>query len=178
MRLPQFATIATVIALVVSSGGLYVAKRSLDLSATKDERELRDKRPAIDVQIHPNGASSASVVISIINRADINITPLYITVEHSFEAGDLYLSNTPQSLDLLRSSLNLKAMGTIAPKGTSTLKLSITHISGRSDFRAEFDIGKSREAAPDDDVSRWGVASSGQIAAQSCELDQVECKGS
>lgn len=36
------------------------------------------------------------------------------------------------------------------------VRLSITHISGRSDFCAEFDIGKSQEAAPDDDVSRRG----------------------
>jgi hypothetical protein len=129
MRLPQFATIISVIALAVSSGSLYVSKRSYDLSAAKDERELRDKRPAVDVQVRPTGASSASVVISVINRADTNIAPLDITVEHSFEAGDLYLSSAQQSLDMLQSSLNLKSMGTIAPKGSSTLKATLSGVT-------------------------------------------------
>ncbi len=122
MKLPQLTTIVSVIALVVSCGSFVVAKLSYDLSAAKDEREIRDKRPAVDVQIRPAGASSASVVISIINRADINIAPLEITVEHSFEAGELYLSSAQQSMDKLLSSLSLQAMGTIAPKGIGTLK--------------------------------------------------------
>jgi hypothetical protein len=95
---------------------LYISKRSLDLSAAKDERELRDKEPAIDVQVRPAGVSTASITISMLNRADVNITPLDIMVEHSFEIGDLYLSSAKQSANLLKSSLSLSPMGTIAPK--------------------------------------------------------------
>ena len=85
----HFAVIISAIALLVSGGSLYISKRSLDLSAAKDERELRDKEPAIDVQVRPAGVSTASITISVLNRADVNITPLDITVEHSFEIGDL-----------------------------------------------------------------------------------------
>jgi hypothetical protein len=93
----QYATIISTVAFFVSCGSLYVSKLSYDLSAAKDQREIRDKMPAVDVQIRPTGASSASIVISIINRADINIAPQDLRVEHSFEAGDLYLSSVQQS---------------------------------------------------------------------------------
>jgi hypothetical protein len=57
-----------------------------------------------------------------------------LTVEHSMEAGELYLSNAQQSLDKLKSSLNLEAMGTIAPKGTGTLKATLAGATdGKSD---------------------------------------------
>jgi hypothetical protein len=56
----------------------------------KEERELQNKEPAIDIQIRPLGASAASLVISIINRADFNIAPQSIEVENSIEAGTLY----------------------------------------------------------------------------------------
>jgi hypothetical protein len=125
MKFPQTATIVSVIALAVSCGSLYVSKRSYDLSVAKDQREIRDKMPAVDIQIRPRGASAASLVISILNRADINIAPLSLTVEHSMEAGELYLSNAQQSSDKLKSSLNLEAMGTIGPKGTGTLKATL-----------------------------------------------------
>lgn len=40
------------------------------------------------------------------------------------------------------------------PKGSiRPVKLSITHISSRSDFGAEFDIGESGESAPNDNIS-------------------------
>jgi hypothetical protein len=134
MKLPQFTTVLSVLAICLSGASLFVSKLSYDLSAAKDERELRDKMPAVDVQIWPAGASSASMVISIINRADVNIRPLDISVEHSFEAGELYLSNAQQSLDKLKSSLNLEAMGTIAPKGTGTLKATLAGATdGKSD---------------------------------------------
>jgi hypothetical protein len=125
MKFPQTATIVSVIALAVSCGSLYVLKCSYDLSVAKDQREIRDKMPAVDIQIRPRGASAASLVISILNRADINIAPLSLTVEHSMEAGELHFSNAQQSLDKLKSSLNLEAMGTIAPRGTGTLKATL-----------------------------------------------------
>jgi hypothetical protein len=121
----HYSAIVSTVALVASGGSLYVGKLSYDLSATKSEREIEDKMPAIDIQIRPRGASAASLVISIINRSDINITPLSLTVEHSFKAGELYLSSAQQSLDNLQSTLDLKAMGTIAPKGTGTLKATL-----------------------------------------------------
>jgi hypothetical protein len=90
--------------------------------------------PAIDIQIHPTGASSASVVISITNRADINIAPLDIKADHSFEAGDLYLSSAQQSIDKLQSSISMRAMGTIAPKGTGSMKATLSGVTdGRWD---------------------------------------------
>lgn len=100
----------------------------------KEERELKDKEPAIDIQIRPLGASAASLVISIINRADINIAPQSLTVENSLEAGTLYLSNAQQSLDKLRSTLSLQSMGAIAPKGTGTVKATLAGTTdGKSD---------------------------------------------
>jgi hypothetical protein len=125
----HYAAVLSTFAILMSGGGLYVSKLSYDLSALKDDREVRDKMPAVDVQIRPAGASSASVVISIINRADINIAPLEIKVEHSFEAGDLYLSSAQQSVDKLQSSLSLKSMGTIAPKGLGTMKATLSGLT-------------------------------------------------
>jgi hypothetical protein len=125
----RYAAIISTVAFFVSCGSFYVAKKSYDLSAAKDEREMRDKMPAVDVQIRPAGASSASVVISIINRADINIAPLDIRVEHSFEAGDLYLSSAQQSLEKLQSSLSLRTIGTIAPKGIGTMKATLSGVT-------------------------------------------------
>jgi hypothetical protein len=134
MKLPRTPTIVSIIALVASFGSLYVSKLSYDLSAAQDQRAVRDKMPAIDVQIRPVGASEASLVISIINRADFNIAPLSLTVEHSFEAGDLYLSSAQQSIDHLRSSLDLRTMGAIAPKGTGTLKATLSGVTdGKED---------------------------------------------
>lgn len=132
--LAHYAAVLSTVAIVISGGSLVYTKRSYDINAAKEERELRDKEPAIDIQIRPLGASAASLVILIINRADINIAPLDITVEHSFDAGELYLSSAQQSLDKLRSSLSLQTMGTIAPKGTATLKATL---AGATDGKAD-----------------------------------------
>jgi hypothetical protein len=130
----RYAAVVSTVAIILSGGSLIYTKRSYDLSAAKEERELKDKEPAIDIQIRPLGASAASLVISIINRADINIAPQGLTVEHSLEAGELYLSSAQQSLDNLRSSLSLQTMGTIAPKGTGTLKATLAGATdGKSD---------------------------------------------
>jgi hypothetical protein len=118
-KLPQAATILSVIAIGISGASLIYSKRSYDLSAAKDERELMDKMPAVDVQVTPAGASSATVTIAITNRGDINIAPLDITVEHSPEIGDLYLSSAQQSVDRLKSSLSLLPIGTITPKAVA-----------------------------------------------------------
>jgi hypothetical protein len=93
-KLPQIqaATIMSIIAIGISAVSLIYSKLSYDLSAAKDQRELMDKMPALDVQLRPDGATSAALTISIANRGDINITPLDITADHSFEAGELYLS--------------------------------------------------------------------------------------
>jgi hypothetical protein len=78
--------------------------------------------------------SSAAVTIVITNRSDINIAPLDITVEHSFEAGELYLSSAQQSGDLLKSSLSLARIGSIAPKAVGKLK---AWVSGVTDGKAD-----------------------------------------
>ncbi|GAC1552874.1 MAG: hypothetical protein NVS2B5_10860 [Beijerinckiaceae bacterium] len=56
--------------------------------------------------------------------------------------------------------------------------LSITHIFDSSKLCAEFYVGQSREAAPDDSISRWRIAGPGQIAAQPSEFGKIECEGS
>jgi len=117
------------VAFLISCGSLYVAKLSYDLNYAKDRREVGDKMPAVDVQIRPTGASSASVSIAIINRADIYITPLDITVEHSFEAGDLYLSSARQSVEKLQPSLDLRSLGVIAPKGVGAMKATMSGVT-------------------------------------------------
>jgi hypothetical protein len=129
----RYAAIISTVAFFVSCGSFYVSKKSYDLSVTRDERELREKIPAVDVQIRPDGAATASATISILNRADTNITPLDITVEHSVEIGDLYLSSPQQSLDLLKSALNLSPVGTIAPKGVGQFKARISGVTDRKE---------------------------------------------
>ncbi len=46
----HYAAIVSTVAFFVSCGSFYVSKISYDLSAAKDQRERRDKMPAIDVQ--------------------------------------------------------------------------------------------------------------------------------
>jgi hypothetical protein len=130
----HYAAVISTIAFFVSLGGLYFAKQSYDLSVVKDQREIRDRMPAIDVQIRPTGVASASVTISIINRADVNISPQDITAEPSVEAGEFYFSNNQQSVDKLKSSLSLLAMGTIAPKSSATMKATLSGVTdGKED---------------------------------------------
>jgi hypothetical protein len=131
----RFAAIISIIALLVSFRSLHIAELSYDLSATKDQRELMDKLPAIDVQVRPDGATSAAMTISIANRGGINIKPLDITAEHSFEAGELYLSSAQQSIDRLKTSLSLASMGTIAPKGIGVLKARLSGATDGKDDR-------------------------------------------
>jgi hypothetical protein len=136
LKLPQIqaATILSVIAIGISAASLIYSKRSYDLSAAKDQRELMDKMPAVDVQVTPAGASIATVTIAITNRGDINITPLDITVEHSLEIGDLYLSSAQQSVDRLKSSLSLLPIGTITPKAVGRLKATVFGVTdGKAD---------------------------------------------
>jgi hypothetical protein len=125
----QYAAVLSTVALLVSFGSLYVSKLSYDLSSAKDQREVQEKLPAVDVQVHPDDASTAAVKISILNRSDINIAPLDVTVVHSFEIGDLYLSSAQQSVNLLKSSLSLSRMGTIAPKGVGTLEARVSGVT-------------------------------------------------
>jgi hypothetical protein len=94
-----------------------------------------DKLPALDVQVRPDGATSAALTISIANRGDIRIVPLDITAEHSFEAGELYLSSAQQNIDRLKTSLSLAAMGTIAPKSIGTLKARLSGATDGKDGR-------------------------------------------
>jgi hypothetical protein len=123
-KLPQIqaATIFSLIAIAISGASLIYSKRSYDLSAARDEREMMDKLPGVDVQVRPDGATSAALTISIANRGDINMVPLDITAAHSFEAGELYISSGKQSADRLKTSLSLTSMGTIAPKGVGSLR--------------------------------------------------------
>ena len=130
----QYAVVLSALALFVSGASLYVSKKSYDLSVVKDERELQEKLPAVDIQIAPNrNASSADVVISIINRGGVNIAPQDIIVFPSFDFGEFYFSNTRQSVDELKSSLSLLSIGTIAPKATGTAKATISGVTDGKD---------------------------------------------
>lgn len=131
----HYAAVISTVAFVISCGSLYVSKRTYDLGAAKDERERREKLPAIDIQIRPDGPTTASATLSIINRDSTLIFPLDITVKHSLEIGELYLSSPQQSLDLMKTSLSLSSLGTLAPKGASALKLRISGATDGKDNR-------------------------------------------
>jgi archaellum component FlaF (FlaF/FlaG flagellin family) len=131
----HYAAIVSTLAFIASGiVGVYFAEQTYRLNAAKEERELREKAPAIDLQISPNQfASSADVVVSIINRGDINIAPQDITVLHSFEFGEFYLSGAKQSVDALKSWLSLLPMGTIAPKAAGTMKAKVSGVTDGKD---------------------------------------------
>lgn len=130
-------------AIILSGGSAYYTKRSYDLNAIRDQREVMEKRPAVDVQLRPAGLSDLSVKVSIINRSNTNIIPLDIEAEHSFDAGTLYFSNDEQSIDQLRSILSLASMGTIAPSGTRTATATLSGITNGKfeQFQAGLELG-------------------------------------
>jgi hypothetical protein len=128
-RLDHYAAVLSTVAIILSGGSFIYTKQAYDLSVAKDQRELKDKQPAIDVQLRPAGLSNLSVTISIVNRADVDISPLDIVSENSIEAGTLYFSNDRQSIDKLSSSLSLTSMGQIVPKGRSTVKATLSGIT-------------------------------------------------
>jgi hypothetical protein len=129
LTLAHYAAVVSTVAIILSGGSLIYTKRSYDFSVVKDQRELKDKQPAIDVQIRPAGISNLSVIISITNRADIDISPLDIVAENSIEAGTLYFSNDRQSVDKLSTTLSLASMGQIAPKGRNTVKATLSGVT-------------------------------------------------
>lgn len=174
-RFPQSATIFSMIAIGISAASLMYSKRSYDLSAARDERELMDKLPALDVQVRPDGATSAALTISIANRGDVNIVPLDITAEHSFEAGELYLSSAQQSVDSLKTALSLASMGTLAPKAVGSLKARLSGVTDGKDNRfvpgleLRFSV-RIRFADEQDNVRTYTVAPriSPKSAAEPC----------
>jgi len=127
--LNHYAAVLSTLAIILSGGSFIYTKQAYDLNVAKDQRELKDKQPAIDVQMRPAGISSLFVTISITNRADVDISPLDIVSENSVEAGTLYFSNDRQSIDKLSSSLSLTSMGQIAPKGRSTTKAKLSGVT-------------------------------------------------
>lgn len=132
----HYAAIVSTLAFIGSGVvGVYFARQTYNLSAAKEERELREKRPAIDLQIRPNQfPSSADVTISIINRSDVNIAPQDITVLRSFEFGEFYFSSAKQGSDAdMKSWLSLLPMGTIAPKATGTMKAKVSGVTDGKD---------------------------------------------
>lgn len=80
----HYAAVVSTVALALSGCSLYVAKRAYDLSIVRDQRELPDKKPAIDLQLRPAGVSTLSVTIEIINRSDINIVSHANLLERGF----------------------------------------------------------------------------------------------
>jgi archaellum component FlaF (FlaF/FlaG flagellin family) len=75
MTTARYAAIISTIGFFISLGSMYVAKLSYDVNARKEIREISEKRQAVDIQVTPDGASSASMTISIINRGDVNVVP-------------------------------------------------------------------------------------------------------
>lgn len=140
MRWPAFTTahysaiVATLALLFSGVASVYVAWQNYELSALKDRREVADKEPSVDLQIRPNQfASSADMTVAIINRSDINVAPIDITVLHSFDFGEFYLSGGRQSVDDLKSWLSLSSMGSIAPKATATMKAKVSGVTDGKD---------------------------------------------
>lgn len=158
----HYAAIVSSLAFAISVGSLIYAKRSYELSFARDQRELLDKKPAIDIQMRPQGVSTLSVTISILNRADVNISPLDIVVHPSIEAGELYFSNDRQSIDKLNSSLSLVPMGTIAPKGNGTIKATLSALTDgkaeqfRPGLELQFSV-RTRFADQHDTVEQSGI---------------------
>ena len=158
----HYAAIISTLAFAISAGSLIYAKRSYDLSIARDQRELMDKKPAIDIQMRPAGVSTLSVTISITNRADVNISPLDIVAVPCIEAGELYFANDRQSIDKLNSSLSLTPMGTIAPKNTGTMKATLSGVTdGKTEqFRPGLELESSvrtRSADQQDTVEHFSV---------------------
>src|ERR1700722_1989538 len=125
----HYAAVISTLAFLLSSASFYVAKRSYDITAAKDARELSEKKPTVDIQMRPTGVSTLAVNIAILNRADVNISPLDVTAEHSLEMGSLYFGNAQQSIEKLSPTLSLRSMGSIAPKGVGTLKATLAGVT-------------------------------------------------
>jgi hypothetical protein len=162
LTIAHYAAAVATLAIVLSCGSLYVAKLSYDLSLARDQRELLDKKPAIDIQLVPAGVSSLSAMISVTNRSEINISPLDIVAEPSVEAGELYFANDRQSIDKLNSSLSLTSMGTIAPKGKGTMKATLSGVTdGKFEqFRAGLELAftvRIRSADQQDTVDQISI---------------------
>lgn len=73
------------------------------------------------------------MTISVINRSDINIAPIDITVLRSIDLGEFYLSGGRQSADDLKSWLSLTSMGSIMPKATGSMKAKVSGVSDGKD---------------------------------------------
>jgi len=101
----RIATILSVLAIVISASSHMVSKLPFGLSATKDQREISEQLPAVDLQIIPAGAASASVTISVRNRGEVNVAPQDITVPPSLEQGEFYFAGR-------RPAIAIRAVGT------------------------------------------------------------------
>jgi archaellum component FlaF (FlaF/FlaG flagellin family) len=164
MTTARYAAIISTIGFFISLGSMYVAKLSYDVNARKEIREISEKRQAVDIQVTPDGASSASMTISIINRGDVNVVPQDITVLPSLEAGEFYLSSNRQSVDQLKSWLSLGSMGTIAPKASGSLKARVSGVTdGKDDafqlgvelqFIVRVRLGDNNETMETQDITR------------------------
>jgi hypothetical protein len=135
VTLAGYAAVVSTVAIIIAGGSLLYTKRSYDFNVAKEQRELKDKEPAFDVQVRPAGISNLSVTISITNRGDIDIWPLNIVVENSPDAGTLYFSNDRQSINKLSSSLSLSSMGPIESDAVWSHRREVRAISSRGRAR-------------------------------------------
>ena len=55
------------------------------------------------------------------------------------------------------------------------IDLSITHKFGH--LKAKHDVGESRHATPHDNVARWWITGASEVAAETCDFDDVRGKG-
>jgi hypothetical protein len=121
--------------------GVYFTKLGHDLNIRKEEREQREKEPTVDIDVRPNrNASSADITISILNRGETMIAPQDIIVLPSLEWGEFYFSGPGQSLDLLKSTLSLRPMGTILPKAVGTVKGIVAGVTDGKDDSFKFGV--------------------------------------
>jgi hypothetical protein len=140
MKLPNFTTahytaiVSTLAFLASGIVGVYFTKLGHDLNLRKEEREQREREPTVDIDVRPNRrASSAEITISILNRGEIVIVPLDITVLPSFEWGEFYFSGPGQSLDGLKSTLSLGSMGTLLPKAAGKVQGIVAGVTDGKD---------------------------------------------
>jgi hypothetical protein len=150
--------------LVSNPNDFVLSILSYNINARKELREIDEKQPVADIQVIPKGISSGLATISVNNPSDFNVVPQDITVLPSLEAGEFYFSSNRQRIDDLKSSLNLRPMGIIAPKGAGKLEATLAGVmDGKDDafksgvelqFVIRLRLGDARDTIKTIDITR------------------------
>ena len=119
--------LAALIVSLLSAGATW---RGYELNLARDQRELRSKRPAIDIRMIPSkNPVDITLNVSITNRSDINITPQAIKVSSQptigFDSGIGALAIGKAAIGEITSPVAfLLEMGTIKPGQSREIALT------------------------------------------------------